>query len=256
MGNLHLFICFAAEDRYSIAEPIVYHLKNYGIDIWYDRYAMVMGDNREEKNLKEGAGNCQYAVVILSKNTYESSCAMEEISIIENRYKNREVTVFPVLYELTPENLPNSLVWIKEMIFKEANRQTGTREICNHIACKITGDIIKSNTYKSIGEILISNLCIPIATNAILESYSNVDASNINSRISLLYAAYLTLIYSIQEKSNYKLQMIDKIFKLLFSETRLCLKVDYRELWLLENSISILVGIYLDKNLLCSTDRI
>jgi hypothetical protein len=256
MNDSHLFICFAAEDRYTIAEPIVYHLKNYGINIWYDRYAMVMGDNREEKNLKEGAGNCQYAVVILSKNTYESPCAMEEISIIQIRCKNGEVTVFPVLYELTPENLPNSLSWIKELIFKEATRKSGTREICNHIACKITGDIIKSNTYKSIGEILISNLGIPIATNAILESYSNVDASNINSRISLLYAAYLTLIYSIQQKSNYELQMIDKIFKLLFSETRLCLKVDYRELWLLENSISILVGIYLDEFLLGSSDRI
>lgn len=256
MNNSHLFICFAAEDRYTIAEPIVYHLKNYGINIWYDRYAMVMGDNREEKNLKEGAGNCQYAVVILSKNTYESPCAMEEIAIIENRYKNKETTVFPVLYELTPENLPNSLTWIKELIFKEVNRQTGTREICNHIACKITGDIVQSNTYKSISEIIISNLGIPLATNAILESYSNVDASNINSRVSLLYAAYLTLIYSIQRKNNYELYMIDKIFKLLFSETRLCLKVDYRELWLLENSISILVGIYLDENLLDPTDRI
>ena len=51
--NLTVFICFSAKDRYTIAEPIVHHLKNYGIDIWYDRYAMVLGDNRIEKNLKE-----------------------------------------------------------------------------------------------------------------------------------------------------------------------------------------------------------
>ena len=58
--NLTVFICFSAKDRYTIAEPIVHHLKNYGIDIWYDRYAMVLGDNRIEKNLKEGAENCNY----------------------------------------------------------------------------------------------------------------------------------------------------------------------------------------------------
>lgn len=58
--NLCVFICFSAKDRYTIAEPIVHHLKNYGVDVWYDRYAMVLGDNRVEKNLKEGAENCKY----------------------------------------------------------------------------------------------------------------------------------------------------------------------------------------------------
>lgn len=256
MNNSHIFICFAAEDRYTIAEPIVYHLKNYGLKIWYDRYEMIMGDNREEKNLKEGAGNCQYAVVILSKDTYESPCAMEEISIIKERYRKNKVTVFPILYEFAPENLPNNLAWIKELIFKEVDRRSGTREICNHIACKITGDIINCNTYKSINEIIINNLQIPLETKAILESYSNVDTSNINSRISLLYAAYLTLICNIRQKNIYELQIIDKIFKLLFCETRLCLKIDYREVWLLENAIIILINIYLDENLLNFTDRI
>ena len=49
-----VFICFAAEDRYEIVEPIVYHLKNYGIPVWYDRYTLLMGDNRVQKNLYDG----------------------------------------------------------------------------------------------------------------------------------------------------------------------------------------------------------
>lgn len=44
-----VFVCFAAEDRYTIAEPVVYHLKNYGIDTWYDRHNLLVGDNRIEK---------------------------------------------------------------------------------------------------------------------------------------------------------------------------------------------------------------
>ena len=50
-----LFICFAAEDRYRIVEPVVFHLKNYGINMWYDRYSLIMGDDRIQKNLIEGA---------------------------------------------------------------------------------------------------------------------------------------------------------------------------------------------------------
>ena len=88
--NLSAFICFSAKDRYTIAEPVVYHLKNYGIDIWYDRYTMVLGDNRVEKNLKEGAENCTYSLIIISENTIKSKCAMEEINIVKERYRSGE----------------------------------------------------------------------------------------------------------------------------------------------------------------------
>ena len=59
-----LFISFSAKDRYDIVQPIVYHLKNYGINIWYDRYEMVMGDNRFKKNIDEGAGKCGYHIAV------------------------------------------------------------------------------------------------------------------------------------------------------------------------------------------------
>ena len=137
----HVFICFAAEDRYSIAEPIVYHLKNYGIKVWYDRYMLLMGDNRNLKNLVEGASKCNYAITIISKYTASSACAMEELAIIKHRSLQKGLVVFPVLYEILPNELPTALLWVKDLIFKEATVSSGTREICNHIACKITSDI-------------------------------------------------------------------------------------------------------------------
>ena len=176
--NLCVFICFAAEDRYMIAEPIVHHLKNYGIDIWYDRYTMVLGDNRVKKNLIEGAENCDYVLIIISENTIKSKCAMEEINIVRRRYYSNDVIVFPVLYEISPINLPSELQWIKELIFKEVDRKSGTREICNHIACKITGDILKQYDYQNIKDIL-STRRLPTAAAAILECYLNVDCSNL-----------------------------------------------------------------------------
>lgn len=60
-----IFICFSAKDRYDIVQPVVYHLENYGIDVWYDRHEMVMGDDRLKKNIEEGAGKCEYALIIL-----------------------------------------------------------------------------------------------------------------------------------------------------------------------------------------------
>ena len=240
--NLCVFICFAAEDRYMIAEPIVHHLKNYGIDIWYDRYTMVLGDNRVKKNLIEGAENCDYVLIIISENTIKSKCAMEEINIVRRRYYSNDVIVFPVLYEISPINLPSELQWIKELIFKEVDRKSGTREICNHIACKITGDILKQYDYQNIKDIL-STRRLPTAAAAILECYLNVDCSNLNSRISLLYATYLTIIHSEMDKESPYFYLVFKIYNRLINEIFLNLDIDYRELWLLENTMCILESV-------------
>lgn len=244
--EIKVFICFAAEDRYSIAEPIVYHLKNYGIHMWYDRQALLMGDNRKEKNLNEGANGCQYTIAIISKNTINSPCTMEELSIIKRRSLLNDVVVFPILYELLPEDIPFELQWIKELIFKETDRHSGTRDICNHIACKITGDFLKEKKYKTINDIIITKIQeLPVATHEILYRYQMIDTENLNSRISLLYATYLIISNCGRLKENNILHLVSKTFDRLFSETRLNLDIDYRELWLLENSICLLVNGYL-----------
>lgn len=239
-----LFICFSAQDRYDIVQPIVYHLKNYGINVWYDRYEMVMGDDRFEKNIIEGAGSCKYAIIILSPNTIDSVCATEEIKILESRYYQGEVVIFPVLYELSPHNIPPVFSWISNLIFKEVNRTTGTLEICNHIACKITQDMLESCNYKTIGEILMARLPIPKSANSLLEHYIKIDNANLNSRVTLLYA-----IYTIIQTDNLMLKPIcgvpAKAFERLFAETLLNLKIDYREIWLLENSLCILIDYYI-----------
>lgn len=252
-SNKKVFIGFAAEDRYDIVEPIVYHLKNYGIELWYDRHILVMGDNRVRKNLIEGAAGCDYAIIILSKHTAKSSCALEEISIVKSRFKQGMVTVFPVLYELSPSELPKKLFWIKSLIFKEVDRHSGTRVICNHIACKITGDLLVSCNYRHVQDIVFSPPKeLPIDCKAILKSYLEVDHANLNSRVSLLYAAYLTVIH-IDDNTNWTSHMVIRIFTRLFSETRLSLAIDYRDIWLLENAICLLINDYV---VACTESRI
>ena len=241
-----VFICFAAEDRYAIVEPIVHHLKNYGINVWYDRYKLLMGDNRIEKNLKEGATNCKYAVIIISTHIFKSTCAMEELDIVRLQHCVGNITLFPILYEIAPNNIPKEFQWIKELIFKEVDRHSGTREVCNHIVCKITQDILENYNYKNIQDIINSSKSLlPATIYSILKSYQVIDNSNFNSRIALLYAAYLIISDLNILPKDFIMNMISKIFTRLFSETSLNLIIDYRELWLLENVICILINYYL-----------
>lgn len=242
-----VFLCFAAEDRYTIAEPIAYHLINYGIDVWYDRHTLLMSDNRRDKNLIEGAARCNYSVIIISKYTESSICAMEEISIVENNYRNGQATIFPVLYDITPDEIPTCLQWIKELIFKEASKSSGTREICNHIACKITKDLLEYCRFKTVQDITqFPTSTLPIYILNLLNDYHHVDRANLNSRVSLLYAVYLYVKSSIELKNGTVGRISRQVFERLFTETKLNIDIDYRELWLLENALCLIVETYLN----------
>lgn len=72
-----------------------------------------------EKNLNVGAAQCKYAVVIISKYTLDSKCAMEEIDIIQKRYRGGDITIFPILFEISSDKIDRKIDWIKELIFKE-----------------------------------------------------------------------------------------------------------------------------------------
>lgn len=134
----------------------------------------------------------------------------------------------------------------KKLIYKEANHSSGTREICNHIVCKITLDILNKLKVKKL-QYFIQNDCfnIPYVIIKFLLAYQGVASENLNARIALLYAIY---VYIIAEHPCAKIrQFISKIYDRIYNEARLCLEVDYRELWLLENSLCILINdIYLE----------
>lgn len=219
---------------------------NYGIKLWYDRHRLLMGDDRIEKNLNEGVRKCSHALVVLSKDTEFSKCAMEEIDIIRDKLLKGSLTIFPILYELSPDNIPNNLEWIKKLIFKEVNRYSGTLEVCNHIACRITDEILNNCCYQNISEILSqSGKMLQPAIYHLLYSYQQISYENLNSRITLLYSIYLIVVKSENLQSNSITDMLSKIFDRLFAETQLNLAIDYRELWLLENSICILINYYI-----------
>lgn len=176
---------------------------------------------------------------------------MEELSIVKSAYESGRTTIFPVLYELKPKDISSDLQWVKDLIFKEANKSSGTREICNHIVCKITGDIVDMCHYKKIKDIVDdSPYSLPKAAATLLNVYLGVDSANLNSKITLLYAVYQIIDQSNITSLNSEISMVKRIFDRLFSETRLNLKIDYRELWLLENSTCILI----DHFLACCTE--
>lgn len=187
-----IFIGYSNQDRYDIVEPMVFHLKNYGFNVWYDFHDMFLSDNRFHENFDLGIGKSRYVIFIISHNFFNSKCAVEELKYAQNLYEKGEIVLFPILYLIKASDLPNEYDWIKKIIYNEVNEHSGTLFVTNQIIEKMLHDESMSLPFRSFSE--ISNYLkeqSEIYLSKLLETYMALDLPNYSARIALLYSAYL-----------------------------------------------------------------
>lgn len=233
-----VFMCFPSQNRQSVAEPIAYHLFNYGINVWYDREQSLLGDNLRKTSIQQGVEKSCYTVLIISRHTAESPCQLSEIESIKLQYEAGKLALFPLLYELKAEGLPHELAWVKDLIYREITRSSGSREVCNHVACKVTEDLVAALKPMSIEDMSKTKHPALSVAKELAASYLAIGHDNLNARVAMLYALHLAITPNVKPESPY-VQLAAKVFGRLFSETKLHLDIDYREIWLLENSIRL-----------------
>lgn len=234
-----IFLCFSSKDRHSIVESFLYHLRNCGMETWYDRSKIVLGDERNYKNFNEGILQNKYSLIILSKNTIESVCANEEIDIIYKQYKTGKMTVFPVFYELKARDLPMKYKWMTSLVYKELKASDGTLGTCNHIVVKFLNDLIIAEKYKTIEDCTnMLNKAGEKYISTILSNYLQIDHQNYNAKISLVYCVYQYCTTKIAQIKP----LVSLPFEHMFAINKLNLKIDSREVLILELSSVLLLN--------------
>jgi hypothetical protein len=243
-----IFICLSSKDRHDVAEAIAYNLANYGIAIWYDRHKMLLGEDRNYNNFIDGIVNTEYAVIIMSKNSIKSTCVEEEMVYLKEQYDIGQIKVFPIMYKISPIEIPQKYQWLCKLVYKELNENSGVLLTVNHIICKILKDEVSICSFKSLYEIqnyLMKNISNNFLLN-LLNSYLDIDRNNHNARISLLYCMFL---YS---SNNIIIDIIPqhywRTFERIFSYTKLDLQVDLRETIILEYALILIMNKFIEIN--------
>lgn len=49
-----VFFCFSGQDRLKYAQSLNFHLKNFGVDVWYDYEQIFLGDIGDTVNIEDG----------------------------------------------------------------------------------------------------------------------------------------------------------------------------------------------------------
>ncbi|GFI10593.1 hypothetical protein IMSAGC007_03062 [Lachnospiraceae bacterium] len=234
-----LFIGYSSKDRYDIVEPMIFHLKNYGIDVWYDFHDMYLSDNRIETNFINGIGKSTYVIFIISNNLFTSQCAIEELKYAQDLYEKGDITLFPILYLLKASEVPEEYNWIKKIIYNEVTKNSGTLFVTNQIIEKILHDECSSLQYRSFSE--ISDFMEPYLKE-LLEVYLMLDTPNYSAKMALLYAAYLYI--SFQKNIQFETYIV-KIIKRIITFSSLNITLDHLSYHIFELTILISLNKYL-----------
>lgn len=187
-----IFLCFSVNDRIPLINNFYHFLSNFGIDIWYDRKNIYLGDNRNNVNITNGVENpdVNYAVIFYSDNFRNGNICLEEYEILIKRHKKNEVFLFSVFIGDVPKTIDERFEICKTLVYKQIRTQKDFPALCLHIIAKITSDEIKSLKYQEIKDIELYYKDKKCLIYRLLTDYQNIKKTNYSMRIALLFSLY------------------------------------------------------------------
>ena len=230
-----IFLCFSVKDRIPLINDFYHFLSNFGLDIWYDRRNIYLGDNRREKNICCGAQNLNvnYAVVFYSENFKNGNICLEEFEILVKRYYKGEIFLFPVFISEVPQNIDHKFQICKTLVYKNIHDQSDFNALALHIVAKITSDEISNTKFKSIHDIELNYSDKTSLYYKLITEYQNIKKTNYNMRITSLFSLYM-IVSNIRSINFFH----DKTMNFIYHQNCLDLMIDEkRELQIMENII-------------------
>jgi hypothetical protein len=102
-----VFISHATEDKHEIARPLADALKNRGVRVWYDDFALTLGDSLRQ-SIDRGLAKSLFGVVILSHHFFEKHWPQQELNGLANREVEGEKVILPVWHNVNAEGVRHS----------------------------------------------------------------------------------------------------------------------------------------------------
>src|SRR3954453_3522379 len=126
MTTTSLFVCHASEDKETFARPLALHLQGLGYSVWFDQFALTLGDSLRRK-IDEGLAKCDFGVVILSPAFFQKEWPQRELDGLTARETaEKRKVILPIWYNVT---------------LKEVRRQSPT--LADRIAIRASEDLGK-----------------------------------------------------------------------------------------------------------------
>lgn len=99
-----VFISHASEDKVAVARPLADALSAKGFRVWYDEFALKLGDSLRER-VDHGLTNSRYGIVILSPSFFSKHWPQRELNGLATREVGQEKVILPIWHGVRFEDV-------------------------------------------------------------------------------------------------------------------------------------------------------
>jgi len=99
-----VFISHASEDKEKFVIPLVERLKNFGVEVWFDKFTLKIGDSLS-KSINEGLKESNYGVLIISKAFMGKNYTEFELTSLLNKEIGNRKIILPIWYDVNEEEV-------------------------------------------------------------------------------------------------------------------------------------------------------
>ncbi len=128
------FISHASEDKESFVTPLVEELQKYGLKVWFDKFALKVGDSLR-RSIEDGLATSRYGVVILSPSFFAKNWTQTELNGLFAREMEGPTVILPVWHQVTKLDLLQRAPMLADK--KAANSQDGIAAVAKELVCVI-----------------------------------------------------------------------------------------------------------------------
>lgn len=99
-----LFISHASEDKAELVKPLADELIKQGVSVWYDEYALRIGDSLR-KSIDKGLSQSRFGLIILSKSFFEKNWTQYELNGLVAKEMEGEKVILPIWHNITKDEI-------------------------------------------------------------------------------------------------------------------------------------------------------
>jgi len=106
MFDYHVFISHASEDKADFVRPLVDELVSLDCRVWYDEFALEIGDSLREK-IDLGLTKSRFGVIVLSPAFFKKNWTSYELNGLNAREMSGRKTILPIWYNVSQTDVLN-----------------------------------------------------------------------------------------------------------------------------------------------------
>ena len=95
-----VFISYASEDNDSFVRPLAEALRSAGLRVWYDEFALRIGDSLRQK-IDRGLANSRFGIVVLSQAFFRKGWTSYELDGIVTKAVTGEQVILPIWHNVS-----------------------------------------------------------------------------------------------------------------------------------------------------------